>query len=438
MTARSHWLRRPALAPALARSPFAAVKSFAGVLAARARSLTPSISQHRARSMCLRCLPGITPSGRLAGLFGMVLIPAFALLGWHELLVFAVVVLSVLGTALILPTPCSSITAALSVDALHVVQGHDVGIQMILHTPVSVMLPSVMVLHIDGTPHHIPVPPLHAGQEHRIGLSLNAPPRSRIAIESLSIQQAGPFALTCHEQRLCTGPTVHIHPRTVSLPYSLTGRFQNLDGDDLPGIADDGISFQGLRPYVPGDDMRGVHWLSTAKTGVPMIRQYDRTRCSTTLLCFDSNASDYSDREEFELAVSVVASIGAHCLNRHDRLYVDAVSGRIGIQRVADLLDLCSGFTPQTNRTAQPCDTASPPQHGISMYCHVIGSRHDAHTLRSRIKGRYPQATRIVIVASADAEPSIAPHADKTILTVGSLDQLAQLWKAVIRYGRMA
>lgn len=265
MTARSHWLRRPALAPALARSPFAAVKSFAGVLAARARSLIPSVSQHRAKSMCLRRLPGITPSGRLAGLFGMVLIPAFALLGWHELLVFAVVVLSVLGAALILPTPCSSITAALSVDALHVVQGHDVGIQMILHTPVSVMLPSAMVLHIDGTPHHIPVPPLHAGQEHRIGLSLNAPPRSRIAIESLSIQQAGPFALTCHEQRLCTGPTVHIHPRTVSLPYSLTGRFQDLDGDDLPGIADDGISFQGLRPYVPGDDMRGVHWLSTAK-----------------------------------------------------------------------------------------------------------------------------------------------------------------------------
>lgn len=35
----------------------------------------------------------------------MVLIPAFALLGWHELLVFAVVVLSVLGAALILPTP---------------------------------------------------------------------------------------------------------------------------------------------------------------------------------------------------------------------------------------------------------------------------------------------------------------------------------------------
>ena len=68
----------------------------------------------------------------------------------------------------------------------------------------------------------------------------------------------------------------------------------------------------------------------------------------------------------------------------------------------------------------------------------MIGSRHDAHTLRSRIKGRYPQATRIVIVASADAEPSIAPHADATILTVGSLDQLAQLWKAVSRYGRMA
>lgn len=41
-------------------------------------------------------------------------------------------------------------------------------------------------------------------------------------------------------------------------------------------------------------------------------------------------------------------------------------------------------------------------------------------------------------MASADAEPSIAPHADETILTVGSLDQLAQLWKAVSRYGRMA
>ena len=357
----------------------------------------------------------------------MVLIPAFALLGWHELLVFAVVVLSVLGAALILPTPCSSITAALSVDSLHVVQGHDVGIQMILHTPVSVMLPSAMVLHIDGTPHHIPVPPLHAGQEHRIDLSLNAPPRSRIAIESLSIQQAGPFALTCHEQRLCTGPTVHIHPRTVSLPYSLTGRFQDLDGDDLPGIADDGISFQGLRPYVPGDDMRGVHWLSTAKTGVPMIRQYDRTRCSTTRLCFDSNASDYSDREEFELAVSVHASIGVQCLQQNRPVTAHAGSTHAIPRNATEFLDGCSGIDPDIDDNPNLAQTTLEHAPDASFYFFTVGRLKTIDDIKHMVLALPRSATCVVLQAATGQPRAIKRYSDFTLATVGDLNDLPMI-----------
>lgn len=362
----------------------------------------------------------------------MVSLSIFAASGWHELLMFAMAVLSALVLAMAVPVRSRGIEADLAVSGPHVAQGDDVDIRMTLRSSVSVARGNgTIVLPIGGRRHRMAVPPLCAHRERGIDLRLDAPPRSRLTVGPLSIRHADPFGLICHERRLCESVTVHVHPRIVPLSRSSVGHIRDLDSDIASGIADDGLSFHGLRPYVPGDDMRGVHWLSTAKTGAPMIRQYDRAHHALTTLRFSADSDGYRGREEFELAVSIAASIGVHCLNRHDSLTVEIPPERVAARDAASFLDLCSGIAPLTDPSPRPEATVPATRHDASLHCHVVGSRHDIRALRSQTAALHPKAARIIVMAHAGAEPSIESHPHATALTVGALDQLPGLWKAV-------
>ena len=66
--------------------------------------------------------------------------------------------------------------------------------------------------------------------------------------------------------------------------------------------------FVTLRDYELGDDLRRVHWRSTARTGELMIRQDEARWRSRAAIVLDVHP-DGHDTESFELAVEAVASV---------------------------------------------------------------------------------------------------------------------------------
>ena len=81
---------------------------------------------------------------------------------------------------------------------------------------------------------------------------------------------------------------------------------------DQEGIPSDEISmsdlaFHALREYVPGDELRHVHWRSSAKASKLLIRQYHDTLRSHLTVVVDDDSGSYGDPEDFETAVSVAA-----------------------------------------------------------------------------------------------------------------------------------
>ena len=72
-----------------------------------------------------------------------------------------------------------------------------------------------------------------------------------------------------------------------------------------------------LREYAPGDDLRHVHWRSTARRGHLMMRQNETRRRAPVLLMLDVRPATH-DRASFERAVEAVASI-ATALDRAGR-----------------------------------------------------------------------------------------------------------------------
>ncbi|MCI0677715.1 MAG: DUF58 domain-containing protein [Actinobacteria bacterium] len=73
-----------------------------------------------------------------------------------------------------------------------------------------------------------------------------------------------------------------------------------------------GEDFYTLREYQRGDDLRRVHWPSSAKTDELMIRQLETPWQSRALVLLDVRESPYESEEAFETAVSGAASVVTH------------------------------------------------------------------------------------------------------------------------------
>ncbi len=75
-----------------------------------------------------------------------------------------------------------------------------------------------------------------------------------------------------------------------------------------------GEDFYTLREYQTGDDLRRVHWPSTAKRDELMIRQLETPWQSRALVFFDPRGSRFDSTGAFEKAVSGAASVVRHLL----------------------------------------------------------------------------------------------------------------------------
>ena len=102
---------------------------------------------------------------------------------------------------------------------------------------------------------------------------------------------------------------LHVHPRTVRVPFDATGFQLDVEGVSTGKLSSSDVSFHALRDYEPGDDRRAVHWQSTARLGKLIVRQYEEMHRSHHVIVLDTSR-DAWDHDTFETAVSVAGSLG--------------------------------------------------------------------------------------------------------------------------------
>jgi uncharacterized protein (DUF58 family) len=130
--------------------------------------------------------------------------------------------------------------------------------------------------------------------------------RGRHRFSGLRLSTKFPFGLVQKSRDVASAAEVIVYPALVPLsPALLRGLLARHAGGRQKSRSRDG-DFFGLRDFRPGDDPRDIHWRTTARRGVPFVRENEDDEGSEISVVLD-NAPGAAP-EMFETAVSEAAS----------------------------------------------------------------------------------------------------------------------------------
>ncbi len=123
-----------------------------------------------------------------------------------------------------------------------------------------------------------------------------------------------------------------------------------------------GMEFQEVREYVPGDDIRSIDWNVTARTGSPHIKKFTEERELTVMLLVDISASNRfgsTAQLKRDLVAEIAAVLAFSAITNHDRvgliLFTDRVEKHIppakGPTHVLRVISEILAAKPQSPRT---------------------------------------------------------------------------------------
>ncbi len=209
-----------------------------------------------------------------------------------------------------------------------------------------------------------------AGRESRtIAYKLPTPRRGRYTCGPLQVRLTDPFGLIELSRSFTAVSGFVVTPAVDALPDSRTPT--SVDVGDNAGshsIGTHGADDASTREYRYGDDLRKIHWRSTARTGALMVRLEERpwqgqvtvlldTRTSAHLELPFATGVDPRSVSSLEWAVSAAASIGSQLLlrGREVGLVTTTAPGtRIGFSSPSGFVDQLADVNATDSRDLAP------------------------------------------------------------------------------------
>jgi len=152
--------------------------------------------------------------------------------------------------------------------------------------------------------------PLGRGQQERAVYRLPAERRGIFGIGPLEAEVTDAFGLWARVMTIAPVVALTVFPEVEALAPIAQSR-----GDHLTSgaprratVGPGGEDLYGLRPYEVGDDLRRVHWASTARTGELVVRQLELPWQGRATVLLDVRARMHTS-ETLETAVSATASV---------------------------------------------------------------------------------------------------------------------------------
>jgi uncharacterized protein (DUF58 family) len=270
-------------------------------------------------------LSGLTVRGRAFLAAGVTAITCAIVLDQSELTRVGVLVLSLpLITAWVVGRNRYRLALIRTVTPQLVAAGQPARVTLTLtnegRTPNGVLLLEDQVPYVLGTRPRFVLEGIGTGWRETVTYQVRSDVRGHFEIGPMSVRVTDPFGLVELGRTFRTTVPLTVTPRTVLLPQIPLGGAWTGSGDNRPrafatGSAEDVT----VRDYRQGDDLRRVHWRSSARLGELMVRREEQPWQSRATLFLDNRTIAHRGQgiaSSLEAAVSAAASIAVHLSHR--------------------------------------------------------------------------------------------------------------------------
>ena len=284
--------------------------------------------------------------------------------------------------------------------------------------------------------------PLGVGEQARAAYRLPTDRRGVYELGPLEVHLTDPFGVAALSSHAAPPTQLTVFPRVdviVPLPQTL-GHDPHASSDHATSIGRGGEDFYALRPYEQGDDLRRVHWPSTAKTDELMIRQDEMPWQGRATVVLDVRRSIHT-ANSLEHAVSAAASIVSAAWRQRSLirlLATDGVDSGFGAgpaHTEAILEHLATIGTNRIGDLATALELVRRDAHGGALaVVTTAGATSDDLGRLVPLRGRY--GVVLVIFEQGGATVPTVPAAGR-VVRVGPQTSFAEAWHLGVASGRL-
>ncbi|MFV2107178.1 DUF58 domain-containing protein [Micromonospora sp. LOL_015] len=159
----------------------------------------------------------------------------------------------------------------------------------------------------------VPLTQLRSGATTTVRYPVPTNRRGVLPVGPLRVLRRDPFGLVAVARADGEPVRVWIRPQVHPLRAVPAGIARSLDGQ-IDRVPHGSITFDSLREYVVGDELRRVHWRTSARIGQLMVREHVDTSLPRMVVLLDNRTAAYHDQADgasatFESACEAAASV---------------------------------------------------------------------------------------------------------------------------------
>ena len=376
----------------------------------------------------------IKPIGWLVLMLGLGALVVATFTSWRELAALGMACLALLALALPFLLGRTAVSVDLRLQPERVAAGESVAAGVIVVNRASTRLvPTTLEVPVGSAIHRYGISSLAPGATHEESFTIRTERRGVISVGPAMTRRGDPVGIFSRDVVWTPVREVLVRPHLLPMESLGAGLMRDLEGVSTDAVSQSDLAFHALREYVPGDDLRHIHWRSSAKVMASsgesslLVRQYLDTRRSHATIVVDDRLSSWGDPEDFETAMAAAASIAVRAvLDEFDVSFVCGSHASTGSDGHLALDAVCRADFGQRG-LVESGRQASSLALDTSLAFFVGGNRTEFTDILRSAAAFPPEVRRFGIVVDPEGTSRVTETGGLTVLHLAAKEDLGGL-----------